>query len=119
MRTDELREEARRLEQLVAGLERRAKTTPVPMAVRRRLVAFATRATTAGWTLRAVAQALGVSIGSLRNWRAASLAPTALVPIVVTAPPVVRPLLTVVAPSGYRVEGLDVPTAAALLRTLA
>jgi hypothetical protein len=120
MHADELREEGRRLGRLVAGLDRRAPTTPIPLAVRERIVAFTVRATAAGWRLSMVARAVGVSVGSLRNWRPGRRgAAPALVPIVVTAPPLTRAALTVVAPGGYRVEGLDVATTAALLRTLA
>ena len=100
------------------ALERSAKTTPVPRHVRAQIVAFAARATAAGWSLSAVAQAVGVSIGSVRNWRRTGAAP-ALVPVVVTPSRASAPAaLTIVAPSGYRVEGLDVPTTAALLRAL-
>jgi hypothetical protein len=120
MYADELRGEARQLGRLVAGLDRRATTTPIPAALRDRISAFTARATAAGWSRRMVARAVGVSVGSLRNWRMGRDGPTsALVPIVVTAPPLPRAALTVVAPGGYRVEGLDVATTAALLRTLA
>jgi hypothetical protein len=120
MQADELREEGRGLGRLVAGLGRRAPTTPIPMAVRERIVAFTVRATAAGWRLPMVARAVGVSVGSLRNWRREpARPPRALVPIVVTAPAPPASALTVVVPGGYRVEGLDVATAAALLRRLA
>ena len=100
------------------ALGRSAKTTPVPRHVRAQIVAFAARAMAGGWSLAAVARAVGVSIGSVRNWRRSSAA-SALVPVVVTPSRAIPPAaLTVVAPSGYRVEGLDVPTTAALLRAL-
>jgi hypothetical protein len=111
-------EEARALREIVSRLERPATTTPIPSGVRARIVAFAARARDAGWSLPRVARAVGVSVGSVRNWRREPPA-TALVPVVVTPRPLVdRAMLTVVAPSGYRVEGLDVPTTAALLRAL-
>lgn len=118
MRRDVVEGEAQALRQVVAELGRPAKTTPVPRQVRAQIVAFAARATAAGWSLPAVAQAVGVSIGSLGNWRR-SAAGAALVPVVLTPSRARAPAaLTVVAPSGYRVEGLDVPTTAALLRAL-
>jgi hypothetical protein len=118
MRQDVVDGEARALREVVTALGRPAKTTPVPRHVRAQIVAFAGRALAAGWSLPAVAEAVGVSIGSVRNWRREPPA-TALVPVVLTSRPVVeRATLTVVAPSGYRVEGLDVPTTAALLRAL-
>src|SRR5713226_3869358 len=98
MRRDGIAEEARGLREVVSRLERTAKTTPVPSGVR--------------------ARAVGVSVGSVRNWRREPPV-TALVPVVVTPSRVgERAGLTVVAPSGYRVEGLDLSTTAALLRAL-
>lgn len=118
MRRDGMVAEARALREIVSRLERPAKTTPIPSGVRAQIVAFAARARDAGWSLPIVAQAVGVSIGSVRKWRR-ELPAAALVPVVLTSRPVVeRAALTVVAPSGYRVEGLDVPTTAALLRAL-
>jgi hypothetical protein len=118
MRRDGITEEARGLREVVRRLERTAKTTPVPSGVRAQIVAFAARAREMGWSLSMVARVVGVSVGSVRNWRRESPV-TALVPVVVTPSRVgERPALTVVAPSGYRVEGLDVATTAALLRAL-
>jgi hypothetical protein len=118
MRRDGVAEEARALREVVSQLERTAKTTPVPSGVRARIVAFAAQARAAGWSLPRVARAVGVSVGSVRNWRREPPA-AALVPVVVTPRPIIEPAaLTVVAPSGYRVEGLDVATTAALLRAL-
>ena len=118
MRRDGIEGEARALREVVIALDRPAKTTPVPSGVRAELVAFAGRAREAGWSLPRVARAVGVSVGSIRNWRREPPA-AALVPVVVRASPVVGgAALRVIAPSGYRVEGLDVSTAAALLRAL-
>jgi len=118
MRQDVIDGEARALREVVRALGRPAKTTPVPRHVRAQIVAFAGRALAAGWSLPAVAQAVGVSIGSVRNWRREPPV-TALVPVVVTPSRVgERAALTVVGPSGYHVEGLDVSTTAALLRAL-
>ena len=76
----------------------------------------------AGRGLLASATALGVSEPTLRTWMG-SAAPgpsTTLRRIVVT--PAVEPSstsrLTLVTPAGYRVRGLDVASAAALLRVL-
>jgi hypothetical protein len=113
MRRDVIGGEARALREVVTELGRPAKTTPVPRHVPAQIVAFAARALAAGWNLPAVAQAVGVSIGSVRNWRREPPV-TALVPVVVTPSRVgERAVLTVVAPSGYRVEGLDAATTAA------
>ena len=83
MRRDIIGGEARALRQVVTELGRLAKTTPVPRQVRAQIVAFAERATGAGWSLPAIAQAVGVSVGSVRNWRHEPRV-AALVPVVVT-----------------------------------
>ena len=65
-----------------------------------------------------VARAVGVSVGSIRNGRR-DQGGAALVPVtVVPSRDVSTAGLQVVGPSGYRVEGLDVATTAALLRAL-
>ena len=73
-----------------------------------------------GDAVRAIAQAVGLSPESIRRWTMAS--PTrrrrALVPVVVHDHDEDRAGISVVAPSGYRVEGLTVASAAALLREL-
>jgi hypothetical protein len=61
---------------------------------------------------------VGLSVGSLKNW---SQTPPArrLVPVAVTAAPEgPTPALIIVSPGGYRVEGLDLSSATALLRAL-
>jgi transposase len=119
MRDDLIEREARTVRQLVASLGRRAKTTPVPAGVRQRILTVAQRAAAAGWSQQAVAQAVGVSIGSLRHWALPLPGATAVVPVRVAPPAAAGTApLAVVSPAGYRVEGLDVATAATLLRTL-
>ena len=116
---DELIErDARTVRQLVARLDRPAKTTPIPAGVRQRIRTVAQRAAAAGWSQQAVAQAVGVSIGSLRNWALPRPGATTMVPVRVAPLATGTAPLAVVSPAGYRVEGLDVATAAALLRTL-
>lgn len=87
-------------------------------------------------SLRAIAASLGTTDTSYHNWVKAGLRPagvpamralevTALVPagpsaLALAPAPKAAPVpLTLVAPGGYRLEGLDVETAAALLRALA
>ena len=100
------------------GLGRSHPTAEIPHELRSQITAFTARAKTAGWSLATVARAVGVSIGSIRNWRRAQ-GGVALVPVTVAAnregP---SSGLRVVGPSGYRVEGLDVATTAMLLRAL-
>ena len=120
MRDDLIERDARTVRQLVASLGRPAKTTPVPAGVRQRIRTVAQRAAAAGWSQQAVAQAVGVSIGSLRNWALPRPGATTVVPVRVAPPPAAAGTvpLAVVSPAGYRVEGLDVATAVTLLRTL-
>lgn len=118
MRDDLIEREARMVRQLVASLGRPAKTTPVPAGVRQRILTVAQRAAAAGWSQQAVAQAVGVSIGSLRNWALPLPGGTTMVPVRVAPLPTGTAPLAVVSPAGYRVEGLDVATAVTLLRTL-
>ncbi len=86
-------------------------------------------------SLRAIAASLGTTDTSYHNWVRAGIRPagvpamrqlevTALVPagpaaLTLAPAPKAAPVpLTLVAPGGYRLEGLDVEAAAALLRAL-
>lgn len=78
-----------------------------------------------GLSLDAACKAVGIAETSYRKWKddatPMTLRPveiTALVPVA-PAPSDVRESLTLVSPAGYRLEGLGVETAAALLRALA
>jgi hypothetical protein len=89
------------------------------VAVRLRVLAYARRARAAGQSWQRIAHAVGVSAGSLQNWSRMPPPARTLVPVTVAAAPAAPPsALVVVSPGGYRVEGLDVPTASALLRAL-
>jgi hypothetical protein len=90
-------------------------------------VAYARAGLTQGRSVTGSAAALGISDPTLREWMAHSAANpgTALRSVVVKprAAPDSLPAsspdgLTLVSPSGYRVSGLDVVSAAALLRVL-
>lgn len=93
---------------------------------RERLVAEVERRVAAGEAVRVACRAAGIGEKSYRAWRAArraaaplpmrEVAVTALVPAPAAAP---EPAVTLVAPGGYRVEGLDIENAARLLRALA
>jgi len=104
----------------VAALGARGRTSRIPDAVRGHVVAYARRARAAGQSWHRIARAVGVSVGSLQNWSGTPAPARTLVPVAVAAPAatVPAPPLVVVSPGGYRVEGLDLPTAAALLRAL-
>jgi len=85
-------------------------------------VAFGRAGLSQGRSVTASAAALGISDPTLREWmgRAAAAPSTALRSVVVksksTTP--MSAALTLVSPSGYRLRGLDVASAAALLRVL-
>ena len=116
MRREGIEDEARSLRDAVRGLGRSHPTAEIPRELRLQITAFAPRAKTAGWSMATVARAVDVSVGSIRNWRREQ-GSVALVPVTVSRE-VAGSGLSVVGPSGYRVDGLDVPTTAALLRAL-
>ena len=79
-----------------------------------------------GLSESAACKAVGISLKSLRRWRDEPRTPqfrpvevTALVPIATPEKEAPRPSLCLVAPGGYRVDGLTLEDAAALLRALA
>ena len=78
---------------------------------------YARRQRAAGRSWHSIARAVGVSAGSLKNWSRMPPART-LLPVAVAAPDGPASPLVVVSPGGYRVEGLDLATATALLRAL-
>lgn len=91
---------------------------------RERLVAEVERLLAVGHIVEAACRAVGIGEKSFRTWRARRAAPlpmrevavTALVPTLPAAP---AATMALVAPGGYRVEGLGVEDAARLLRALA
>jgi hypothetical protein len=123
-RRDRADHDERRARAAVAALGPRGRTSRIPDAVRGRVLAYARRRRAAGQSWTRIARTVGLSVGSLKNWSRLPAAARTLVPVAVTAPsgvptPAVPPAaLVVVAPGGYRVEGLDVATASALLRAL-
>ncbi|MFP2924563.1 hypothetical protein ACLESO_04980 [Pyxidicoccus sp. 3LG] len=129
----ELEQFRQEVERLRAGRQR--GSLPYPEALRAFAVRYLAHALETGGTLAGTAKALGVSEPTLQAWRKGqpaahrrAQAPAqkhALVPVVVAAPKKPgRPAegqagtLTVVAPGGFRVEGLSLEAAAQLLRRL-
>lgn len=97
-------------------------------AERKHLMAEVERLRGRGKSIEAACRVLGISDKSFRSWKATAAAPPIMRPVEVTALVPVAPsaiyvqaaaTLTLLAPGGYRVEGLDLPTTAALLRALA
>jgi hypothetical protein len=117
---------AERLRAAVVALGRTKRNQPIPPALRAELMACARAARARGLGWGEIARGLGVSMTGLERWFAAPPAPGRTAPALrrvrVTASPMreePRAALCVVSPQGYRVEGLDVAAAAALLRALA
>lgn len=134
----ELEQFRQEVERLRAG--RQKGSLPYPEVLRAFAVRYVAHALEGGGTFEAAASALGVSKPTLQAWRKGKPAahrrakaggePQGLVPVVVAAPKKPgRPAgvqaageqagpLTVVAPGGFRVEGLSLEGAAQLLRRL-
>ncbi len=129
----ELEQFRQEVERLRAG--RQKGSLPYPEALRAFAVRYVAHVLEAGGTFEAAATGLGVSKPTLQAWRkgkpaahrrAKGEAPRpALVPVEVSEPkqperPAVAQAgtLTVVAPGGFRVEGLSMEAAAQLLRKL-
>jgi len=104
----------------VAALGPRGRTSRIPDAVRAEVLAYARRERAAGRSWAGIAHAVGLSAGALTNWSQTPAPARRLVPVAVAVatPEGPGPALVVVSPGGYRVEGLDLPTATALLRAL-
>ena len=99
----------------------RGRGRRIPAALRARVIAWtaARRRRGAGW--HELARELGVPAGTLTRWLAPrpEHAPlVALRPVAVSDAPV-RPPLTLVAPSGLRIEGVTIADVIAILRGLA
>jgi hypothetical protein len=101
---------------------RRRGAAPYSSAERDFAVAYARAGQRQGRSVTASASALGISDPTLREWMAKAKATTpgsALRTVVVkTTTPSGSAGLTLVTPSGYRLRGLDVASAAALLRVV-
>lgn len=112
----ELRDLRHHLGAILRGRGRR-----FPAALRERIIAWtvARRAGGAAWS--ELARELGVPAGTLKRWltpRPERARQVALRPVAVTDEPVRRPL-TLVAPSGLRIEGVTIADVIAILRGLA
>lgn len=100
---------------------RRRGAAPYSSEQRAFAVAYARAGQSQGRSVTASAAELGISDPTLREWVAQSRATpgAALRSVVVKPTPVAASAkLTLVTPAGYRVRGLDVVTAAALLRVV-
>lgn len=114
----------------VRSLGERGPTTRIPPEVRQVIVSYAEAARRSGRAWRDIAGVVGISAGTLHNWRIAGVGQRAAGPAKrrLLAPVILRDdadrsgaasALTFVTASGHRIEGLDVARAAELVRLLA
>ena len=95
----------------------------VPQRLRERMLVAIRRRHQGGASLRQLGEALGLTAETLRRWldtvdEAASATPRPTPVALVDTPDQTRTVLSLVTPSGFRVEGLSVETAAELLARL-
>ena len=92
-----------------------------PLPLRREILDFARRRGAAGDRLKEIAQDLGLPWQTLHRWLERSprrrFRPVAVVAIP-PAPAALRSSVSIVTPQGFRVEGLDLESAADLLKRL-
>jgi len=125
-----LEQESAEFRQSIQTCERNS-SGHAPRELRARGARLAARLIEGGEPVAGVAKALGITAPTVKQWASAALGkrketPVTLVPVEVVEPPrkatSKRPSterrVSVVAPSGYRVDGLSVAEAAALLRAL-
>jgi hypothetical protein len=115
---------AARLREQVAALGRRHRGARIPARLRADIIRHARAWRAAGASMCTIAAALGVAPESIRRWTQTPppAAPRrALVPVRVVADrpaAAPSPLLTLVSPRGFRVEGLGVADVGTLLAAL-
>ena len=114
-----MRREARAARAALDRLQGRGKTTRIPDEARQLLVAYVRTARGRRVPWRAISAEVGLSVTVMRRWlRTEGTATHRLRPVRIAEPAVPRSV-SVVAPSGHRVEGLSLEAAAQLLGLLA
>lgn len=86
-----------------------------PVELRKKIVEFARQGKRDGVPVLRMAEQLGLSTSGLRRWLAGR---PRVRPVRVREEPGPSPSLVLVAPGGYRLEGLDVSSAVDILRRL-
>jgi hypothetical protein len=108
-----------RLQRALAA-HRRSRSLRYPPTLRAQVAAYAAERRRRGAWWCDIARPLGVPVATLVRW--ATPAPDVALPmrpVEVVDQAVARTVVTLVAPSGIRIEGIDVATAIAILRGLA
>jgi transposase-like protein len=83
-----------------------------------RATAWIVRRRAAGVRVAEVASELGLSAGTVLKWSARGKSARALVPVEVIAEPSTGKSVSVISPAGFRIEGLSLLEAAALLKAV-
>jgi hypothetical protein len=114
----DLEQQGHELRRAVAGLKRRYRAQRIPGPIRQRLVGFTVRARAAGASWSALTEATGVAENTLKRWLAIT---PRLVPVEIsgaTTAASAQASMTLVLPSGVRLEGVDIAAAVELARAL-
>ena len=108
--------EAEAIRRLVGARRKQSYTAEL----RARIVRHVRQRRTQGFTQAAVADEVGVKWTTLRRWlgEGGESTPAMMIPVTLAAAPVPCSKLSLVTPSGYRLEGLDSRDAVALFRAL-
>ena len=91
---------------------------PYDSGLRERAVSWSRAQRAAGRTWEAIGAELGIGLDTVRRWCLSESSSTALVPVTVVEESTAPHTVSVVSPSGFRVDGLSLIEAAALLREL-
>jgi hypothetical protein len=89
-----------------------------PEDLKRRAAEWIVKRRAAGVIVADIASELGLARGTVMKWSAGARGTRALVPVEVIAEPSSERTVSVVSPSGFRIEGLSLLEAAALLRAV-
>lgn len=97
----------------LTSFPRQRNTDRYPKELRARVVAYASGRLKRGASSRSVARGLGMRHETLQRWLKVGGGPTSVVPVRVVNPP---RTITLVAPNGWRIEGLTAAEAVAVVR---
>lgn len=111
--------EARELRRRVARLKRRRPGFRFSPTLRRTITAWVVKQREHGAWWCDLSRAIGIPAGTLKRWAASSASrATTMRPVaIIDAPPLGT--VTLIAPSGLRIEGVSIDAAIAILRGLA
>jgi hypothetical protein len=109
---------AKRLRRELDGVKGR-RGPCFPRDLKERAGAWLAERRAAGATVAELAAELGLASGTVLRWSASKAQHSrALVPVEIVADPILAEAMSVISPSGFRVEGLSFADAVALLKAL-